>query len=189
MPEDSASKKPATGDKTTASSSEATAVAEGKREFEARFELLRPGFKMAIKAQNGFLAGLVFAEAKQARDAGNFAAARDLLGELEDLIKQAQKREEEQLRKAEKKFKEDYKVCERKARFEGGAILQASLGHLRTASKLAAEKNFIKANQQLDQVKAILHRGTNPPPKPAISSKSKPFTISGIPGNFPPDEA
>src|SRR4051812_21232832 len=145
MPEESAFEKPETGDKTSALSSEA--IAEGKREFEAQFELLRPGFKMAIKAQNGFLAGLVFAEAKQARDAGNFAAAQELLGELEDLIKQAQKREEEKLRKAEKKFKEDHKALERKARFEGGANLPASLRHLRTAGKLAAAKEFIKANQ------------------------------------------
>jgi hypothetical protein len=161
---------------------------EGKKQFEARFELLRPGFKMAVKAQNGFLAGLVLAEARQARDAGNFAAAQELLGELEYLIQQSQKREDEKLRRAERKFKEDYKLLERKARFEGGAIFLAARGPLRSADKLATEKNFIKANQKLDQVKSILQHGANPPPSPAASSKSKPFTISGLPPDTHPGD-
>ena len=52
-----------------------------------RFDSLRLGYKKAVKAPNGFLTGFVFAEAKKARDAGNFTAALDLLDELEDLIK------------------------------------------------------------------------------------------------------
>jgi hypothetical protein len=172
-------------------SEDKTAVEVGKAAFEERFERMRPGFKMAIKAQNGFLAGLVFAEAKKARDGGDFTLAQELLGELEDLIQQAQKREAEKLKKAEKQFKADYKILERKARFEGGQTFYSVRGYLRAALKLAGQSNFIKANQELDQVKVILNKSVPQSGEQTVSSKSKPFTISGMPDfneSSPPSE-
>ena len=155
---------------------ENSTVKQGHARFEARFEPLQADFKKFIKSQNGFLAGLVFAEAKSARDSGNFTTALELLGELEDLLRQARKRETEAMRQAEKKFKADYKAFERKVRSDTGINRHSALGHARAARRLADGKQFIKANQELGRAKTLL----NPPAAPTNSARSKPFTITEI---------
>jgi hypothetical protein len=153
-----------------------------KVHFAARFESLRPGYKKAVKAPNGFLTGFVFAEAKKARDAGNFAAAQSLLDELDDLIKLAEKKADGKARKTAEKFKADHKIFERKARRLGGAILQAAVRHLKAARELAEKKDFVKANRELDKVASICTHGPNPP-APTTSHRSRPFTITIIPAS------
>jgi hypothetical protein len=153
-----------------------------KVHFAARFESLRSGYKKAVKAPNGFLTGFVFAEAKKARDAGNFTAALSLLDELEDLIKLAEKKADGKARKTAEKFKADYKTFERKARRLGGAILQAAARHLKAAHELAEKKDFVKANRELDKVASICTHGPNPP-APATSHRSRPFTVTIIPAS------
>src|SRR5260221_4069464 len=153
-----------------------------KVHFAARFDSLRLGYKKAVKAPNGFLTGFVFAEAKKARDAGNFTAALSLLDELEDLIKLAEKKADGKARKTAEKFKADYKTFERKARQHRGAILQAAARHLKAAHELAAKKDFAKANRELDKVTSIFTHGPNPP-APATSHRSRPFTITIIPAS------
>ncbi len=150
-----------------------------KVHFAARFESLRSGYKKAVKAPNGFLTGFVLAEAKKARDAGNFTAALSLLDELDDLIKLAEKKADGKARKTAEKFKVDYKTCERKARRLGGAILQAAARHLKAAHELAEKKDFVKANRELDKVASIFTHGPNPP-APATSSRSRAFTVTII---------
>jgi hypothetical protein len=157
------------------------AIKEGLAHFEARFEPLRADFKKFLKAQNGFLAGLVFAEAKNARDAGNFTTAQEKLAELEHLLELARKREAETLRKAEKQFKDDFKTCERKVRSDHGPTRQSAVEHLKSARQLADNKDFIKANQELWRVKAILNPASNPPTARTNSDRNKPFTITEIP--------
>jgi hypothetical protein len=153
-----------------------------KVHFAARFDSLRSGYKKAVKAPNGFLTGFVFAEAKKARDAGNFTAALGLLDELEDLIKLAEKKADGKARKTAEKFKADYKTCERKARRLGGPILQATARHLKAAHELAERKDFVKANRELDKVASIFIHGPNPP-APTTSHRSRPFTVTIIPSS------
>ncbi len=153
-----------------------------KVHFTARFESLRLGYKKAVKAPNGFLTGFVLAEAKKARDAGNFTAALGLLDELEELINLAEKKAVTKALKVAEKFKIDYKTSERKARREGGAILLAAARHLKTARELAEKKDFAKANRELDKVTLIFIHGPNPP-APATSHRSRPFTITIIPAS------
>jgi hypothetical protein len=150
-----------------------------KIHFAARFESLRHGYKKAVKAPNGFLTGFVLAEAKKARDAGNFTAALSLLDELEDLINLAEKKSVSKALKTAEKFKADYKTSERKARREGGAILLAAARHLKAARELAGKKDYVKANQELDKVALIFIHGPNPP-APTTSHRSRPFTITII---------
>lgn len=161
---------------------ESPATKEAKARFAARFESLRPGYKKAVKAPNGFLTGFVFAEAKKARDAGNFTAAQSLLDELADLIILAEKKADGKARKTAEKFKADHKTFERKARRLGGAILLAAVRHLKAARELAEKKDFVKANRELDKVASIFTHGPNPP-APTTSHRSRPFTITIIPAS------
>lgn len=156
---------------------ESPATREARAELKIRFESLIPGYKKAVKSPKGFLVRFVFAEAKNARDAGDFAAARELLGELEELINFAEIRHDQKIKRTGEKFDADYKACERKARWEGGEILKAAARHLRAARSLAEKKEFVKANREMDRAWAILDHGLNPPP-PADSGKSRPFTIT-----------
>ena len=156
---------------------ESPATRDAKAELKIRFESLVPGYKKALKSPKGFLVRFVFAEAKNARDAGDFAAARGLLDELEELIKLAELRLDQNVKRSGERFDADHKACERKARWEGGEILKAAARHLRAARSLAAKKEFAKANRELDRAWAILDHGLNPPP-PKDSGKSRPFTIT-----------
>jgi hypothetical protein len=131
---------------------------EAKARFTERFESLRRGYKKAVKSPNGFLAGLVFAEAKNARDAGNFTAAQDMLGELEEVIQLAEKKSVQQAVKAGERFKTDYKTLERKARWEGGSVLQSASRHLKAAREFADKKDFTKATRVLQQLRTLLEQ-------------------------------
>jgi hypothetical protein len=156
---------------------ESPVTREARLQFTARCEFLRPGFKLAVKAPNGFVTAFVFAEAKRARDAGNFTAAHRLLDELDELIHLALKREEQKIRKAGEKFDADFKFLERKARGVGGAILQSALRHLKAARVQAGGGNFVRANRELRAAEACFH----PAPPPADSGKSRSFTIRPLP--------
>ncbi|MDB6066623.1 MAG: hypothetical protein JWR26_2831 [Pedosphaera sp.] len=145
----------------------------GMAAFEARFESMRADFQIAIKATNGFLAGLMLAEARRARDAGEFESAQALLNELAELIRISQAREKERIKKAHAVFATDYKRLERTARHEGGVVLQSVLGHLRSAKALADKMEFVEATQVLNQVRNTLEKGPN-----NITGKSRPFTIN-----------